>query len=106
MSEDDASVFGTCELGRHHKVILGYLQHLAAHDTCETAPAAERQDDADGKVDLDRGPAGWHGGAQGHPQRDRRNRDQELDDALDDRVDCATIVARDATQCDPQDKAC
>ena len=47
----------------------------------------ERDDDRDGEVDLGDAPVVGQGRRQAHPQRDRRDGAQDLDDALDDGVD-------------------
>ena len=93
------------QLGGHDEVLLAQRQEPAAHDAGQLGPADQRDDDRDGEVDLDHRPVVRQRGGQPHPQRDGRDRAEDLDDALDDGVEDAAVVAGDAAEQHAQDQA-
>ena len=105
VAEDDPRLAATEELGRHHEIFLLERDESSADDPGELGPADERNDDRDREVHLHDAPIGGKGSGQSHPQRYGRNRSQDLDDALDDRIDRAAEIARYASEDDAQHQA-
>ena len=69
-------------------------QDLSAHDPGQPSPADEGEDRHDREIDVVGRPGRGNRGRQRQPQRDVRERQQQLDEALDDVVDHAAEVAR------------
>src|SRR5262245_11067961 len=90
---------------RDDEVFLAQRQEPAAHDTRQLGPSQERDDDGDREVDLQDRPVARQGGRQAHPERDRRDRPEDLDHPLDHRVDDAAVEAREPAQHDAQNQA-
>ena len=105
MPEDDPRLAAADELGGHDEIFLLERNEPPPDDPGELGPADEGDDDRDGEVDLYDTPVVGNGRGQPHPQRNRRNRSQDLNDALNDRIDCPTEIAGDATQDDAQHEA-
>ena len=92
---DDAASRAAVEPGGDDEVLVAQRQESAAHDARQVGPADQRQDHGDRRNRRASGrPVGRHGRRQAHPERDGRDRLQELDDALDDVVDPAADIAR------------
>ena len=68
------------ELGGHDEIFLLERDEPPPDDPGELGPADERDDDRDGEVDLHDVPVAGKGGGQAHPEGNRRNRAQDLDD--------------------------
>ena len=66
------------------EVLLAQGQEAPAHHARQLGPAEQRDDDGDGEVDLQDRPVPRQRRGQAHPQRDRRDRAEDLDDPLDD----------------------
>ena len=95
VAEDDAAQAGARHLGGGDEVLAAILQHLAAHHPRQPPPVDDRQDDDDEQIAVPGGHAQRHGGSQRQPQRQRRQRDQHFDDALDVVVHAPGEIARD-----------
>ena len=87
------------------EVLLAQRQEAAAHDARQLGPAEDREDDGDGEIDLKTLPVARQRGGEPHPERDGRDRAEDLDDALDDGVDDAAEEARDAAEHDAEHQA-
>ena len=86
VAKDDPHPAAAGKVGGQHEILLAQRQEAAAHLAAERGPADQRQDHGDREEDLDRRPVAGQGGGQGEPDRDRRDRLQKLDQALDDHV--------------------
>ena len=98
--------------GRHDEVLLAQRQEAAAHHARQLRPAEQRNDDRDGEVDLQDRPVARQRRGQAHPERNRRDRAEDLDDALDEGVDqrrrrsptCRPARRREPGSCDTPDQ--
>ena len=105
MDEYDLQVVAAHELGGGDEVLRAQAQEPAAHDARQSRPADDRQDDRDQQVVLKLRPVPRQRRAQRHPQRQLRNRQQDLDGALHDVVDDASQISGDTADQDPQKEA-
>src|SRR6266568_2482117 len=102
VAEDDPRLAATDELGRHDEILLLEGDESPPDDPGELGPADQRYDDRDGEVNLHNAPIGGKRSGQAHPEGNRRNRAQDLDDPLDDRIDRPAEIAGYAAQDDAQ----
>ena len=105
MSKDDAVVFGASHAGGQYKVGFADGQSFAAYFTGESAPSHEREYGDNAHEDQMRRPFGGQYCAEGHENGDRWKCEDEFDDALDDIVDIAAVIARDHTECRAEGEA-
>ena len=66
--------------------------------TPQPGPVDQAQDQRDAEEYPERVPGDGQGGGEREPERDHREAPDDLDQALDDVVDPAAIIARDAAQ--------
>ena len=103
--KDDAPIFGTGHAGGQYKVGFADGQGFAAYFTGESAPSHEREYGDDAHKDQVRGPFGGQDCAEGHENGNRWKRKDEFDDALDDVVDIAAVIAGDHAECRAEGEA-
>ena len=76
-----------------------------AHLARQRGPADQGQQHSNRKVDAHGRPSQWNGGGEPHPERDRRQRAQNLNRALDQVIDQAAVITGDAAQYDAKQEA-
>ena len=103
--KDDAPIFGAGYAGGQYKVGFADGQGFAAYFTGESAPAHEREYGDNAHKDQVRRPFGRQYCAEGHENGDRWKCKDEFDDALDDVVDIAAVIAGDHTECRAEGEA-
>src|SRR5438876_1841737 len=81
--------------GGDDEILLTQGQETPANDARQLRPAQERDDDRDGEVDLQDGPVSGEGRGQPHPERNRRDRAEDLDDPLDHRIGDPAVESRE-----------
>ena len=96
VAEDDAQPAAARQLGGDDEILLAQRQEAAAHLAPERGPADQRQDHGDREIGLLDRPGARQGRGEREPDRDRRDRLQQLDQALDDHVGEAAEIAGDA----------
>ena len=104
VDEDDLQVVAPHQLGGGDEILRAQAEEAAAHDARQAGPADDREDDRDQQVILQLRPVSRQRRAQRHPQRQLRNRQQNLDGALHDVVDGTAQIAGDTADQDPQEE--
>ena len=61
-------------------------------------PVEDREDNCDGKIEAQIGPVLRQGGGERHPQGDRGQGVEQVDEALNDFIDCAAKVTGNAAE--------
>src|SRR5690349_18747840 len=105
VAEDDARFTSAIQAGGSDEILGAQRQEATAHDPGQARPADQRQYDGDAEIDPERRPVGGHGSREAKPQRRRRQRQDKLDRALDDVVDPAAVIAREAAEDDAENEA-
>src|SRR5438309_1514510 len=105
VDEDRAHLAAPDQPGGDNEIFFAHGEKPAAHDARQLRPPKQRDDDGDGEVDLQDGPLAGEGRGQPHPQRDRRDRAENLDRPLDQRVDDPPVESREPAQHDAEDEA-
>src|SRR5262245_36599987 len=98
MHKDDAPITCACGFCGERKFLGTQADDLAAHNTRQTRPTANRKDDGDGEENLDGSPVSGQRSRKRDPEWNVRDADQHLDDALDDFIDYATVVTRNTAE--------
>src|SRR5262245_34718567 len=80
------------------EVLLAQGQKAPPHHAGELRPGEERDDDGDGEVDPQDRPVPGQRRGQAHPEGNRRDRAQDLDDSLDGRVGDAPVKSREPAE--------
>src|ERR1700676_1311503 len=101
MPKDDARLSGAVEARGRDEILRTQRQESPAYHACKICPPIEGEDDGDTEIDPEGRPTGRERRGETKPERCRRQREDELDDALDRIVDPATVIARDAAENDP-----
>ena len=105
VAEDGLGAARPGELGGGHEVLVAQSQEPSAHHPRQAGPAEHRDDDGDREVDLQHAPVARQERRQPHPERDRGNRADDLDGALDHRIDHAAVESGDAAEQDAEEQA-
>src|SRR5882672_9929239 len=104
VDEDRAHLAAPDQPGRDHEIFFAHGEKPAADDPGQLGPAQHRDDDRDGEVDLEDRPLPRERRGQPHPQGNGRDRAQDLDRPLDQRVDDPAVEPREPAEDDPQDE--
>src|SRR5438874_5790096 len=103
--EDRPHLAAADQARRDDEVLLAQGQEASAHDARQLRPSQQRDDDGDREVDLEDRPLARQRRRQPHPQGDGRDRPQDLDHALDQRVGHPAVEAREPAQHHTQHEA-
>src|SRR3954468_17112902 len=98
VAADDACGARAHQDGGGGKVLLAQREQLRAHGAREAWPVEEGEDDGDAEVNQHRAPVHGQRRRERHPQRQLREGAHHLDEALDDVVEPAAVVAGDAAE--------
>ncbi len=90
---------------RDDEVLLAEREEPPPHDAGQLGPAEERDDDRDREVDLQDRPLARQRGGEAHPQRDGRDRAEDLDGPLDHGVDDSAVEPGEPAQDHAQHEA-
>ena len=92
-------------LCRRDVVLLAQRQQLRAHRSRKAGPVEQAEDHGDAEIDDDRRPGDRQYRRQREPQRDRRQRLDDLDQPLAEHVEQAAVISRHAADDDAEHQA-
>src|SRR5690625_5728643 len=87
MMKKDSKPAGSLRDGGCHEGFLTKRENFSSDFAGKAGPADQRENDRDSKKDFEGGPVCRKSCGQSHPERDRRNRLQNFDQALDSEID-------------------
>ena len=98
VTHDDPPRRGAHQHGGGGEILLAECQQLRAHGTAEAGPVDHAEDQRDAEVDQQRTPIHRQGRRERHPERQLRERADDLDEPLHQAVDPAAVVAGEPAQ--------